>query len=636
IAAHFTPKDAEPARVSLEATVTFQDPGLTIFLRDETGVTFVRASRDTPRVNRGERLRIEGETHNGLIIGGIRPSRIERIAGGAKVGARAVTPEDLASGRFHYHWVSLTGVVRAVRGEGENAATVLLNTGGKTVELRVDESLPEAATLVDADIRVNGLAAGDINDRRQLVMPYVRVGGNADIEIVKAPPADPFAAPVVPLGELRGAGGGGHRVRIRGVALAAPTAGGLFLRDAERAVFVQTDATDVKAGDVVEALGFAGMGNFSAQLSDAVCRVAGSEVAPAPIGVTAKELTDGTDADLIVVDARIVQRFDRESYSELMAQAGTVNLTIFPAGKAPAEVQADSLVRITGLCRVAGSRSDGYRAKPNAYHVWLRSGDDLVLLRGSPWWNSQRLALGLAGVALLAFAALIWGMLLRRQVGRQLSVIEAKAQREAVAEERQRIAREFHDTLEQELAGLSLRLDATTARVTDEKARALLDQQRRLLMRLQTEARDFVWDLRDASRQEAPLDVALRSLVEHLQANTTTPLHFQQEGKVPPLPALVQHHLLRVTREAVNNAIKYANATRIGISLRASAAALHLGIEDDGRGFDPAAADALEGHFGIQGMRERAKKLGTSLEIQSVTGTGTRIGLTLALPVALA
>jgi signal transduction histidine kinase len=378
------------------------------------------------------------------------------------------------------------------------------------------------------------------------------------------------------------------------------------------------------------------MGNFSAQLSDAVCRVVDSGAAPPPLSVTAKDLTDGADAELIAVDARVVQRFDRESHSELMMQAGTVNLTVFPPGKAPPEVQADSLVRITGLCRVAGSRSDGYRAKPNAYHVWLRSEDDLVLLRGSPWWNSQRLALGLAGVALLAFTALVWVVLLRRQVGRQLSVIEAKAQREAVAEERQRIAREFHDTLEQELAGLSLRLDATTARVTDEKARTLLAQQRRLLMRLQTEARDFVWDLRDASRQEAPLDVALRSLVDHLQANTTTPLHFRQEGTNPPLPALVQHHLLRITREAVNNAIKYANASRIGVSLRTSAAALHLGIEDDGRGFDPAAADALEGHFGIQGMRERAKKLGTSLEIQSAPGTGTRIGLTLALPFAFA
>src|SRR5689334_8816316 len=70
IAAHVTPKDAEPAMVALEATVTYQDPGLTIFLQDDTGVTFIRGAKDNPKVSRGERLRIDGETHNGLIIGG--------------------------------------------------------------------------------------------------------------------------------------------------------------------------------------------------------------------------------------------------------------------------------------------------------------------------------------------------------------------------------------------------------------------------------------------------------------------------------------------------------------------------------------------------------------------------------------
>jgi signal transduction histidine kinase len=310
-----------------------------------------------------------------------------------------------------------------------------------------------------------------------------------------------------------------------------------------------------------------------------------------------------------------------------------VDLTIVLPGKAPADVQAESSVRVTGLCRVTGSRSDSYRAKPNAYRIWVRTMDDLVVLRRSPWWDSRTLALGLASVAALAFAALIWIALLRRQVGRQLSVIEAKAQREAIIEERQRIAREFHDTLEQELAGLSLRLDATTARVTDEKARTLLDQQRRLLMRLQTEARDFVWDLRDPSRQDAPLDGALRSLIEHLQVNTTTPLHFQKEGDIPPLPPIVQHHLLRITREAVNNAIKYAQASRIDVTLRNSVDALHLAIVDDGRGFDLGEASALEGHFGLRGMRERAKKLGAAFEVLCEPGKGTRIVLTLAPPV---
>jgi len=634
IAAHITPKDAQPAQVSLDATVTFQDPELTIFLSDETGVTFIRGTRNNPRVNRGERLHIGGETHDGLIIGGIKPSRIERLGEGKSVTAREVSPEDLASGRFHYHWVNITGVGRAVRSEGENTSTIVVNVAGRNIELRVDESIPDAASLVDAELRVQGLAAGDINDRRQLVMPYLRVGGSADIAILKAAPADPFGAPVVPVAGLGTAGDGGHRVKIRGVALAGPMAGGLFLRDAGRSVFVRTEATEVNAGDAVEALGFTEMGSFSTQLSDAICRVVGAREPPVPLNVTEKELTNGTDAELITVEARVLQRIDRDSHAELLAQAGAVNLTVIVPNRVPAEAQAESVVRITGLCRVAGMRSGGYRARPTAYTVWLRTADDLVLLRRTPWWNSQRLAVGLASVAALASAAFIWVVLLRRQVGRQLAVIEAKAQREAITEERQRIAREFHDTLEQELAGLSLRLDATTARVTDEKARALLEQQRRLLMRLQTEARDFVWDLRDPSRQGAELDVALRSLIEHLQVNTITALHFQKEGAPPMVPPLVQHHLLRIAREAVNNAVKYAQASRIDVTLRSAPGAVHLAISDDGKGFVLEEAARLEGHFGIRGMRERARKLGAKFEVRSECGKGTRIDLTLALPVA--
>jgi len=234
-----------------------------------------------------------------------------------------------------------------------------------------------------------------------------------------------------------------------------------------------------------------------------------------------------------------------------------------------------------------------------------------------------------AGVAVLAFT---WIVLLRGQVEKQLALLQGQAQAAATREERQRIAREFHDTLEQELAGLSLRLDAAASRVSDEKARGLLEQQRRLLSRLQSETHDFVWDLRDPSRQDAPLGEALKSLLDHLQSGTATPLRLSGEGVVPTLLPLVQHHLLRIAREAVNNAVKYANAKSIEISLNSKPDLLRLAIADDGGGFDLASAETLEGHFGIRGMKERAGKIGAALQIKSEAGKGTRVELTLTLP----
>ena len=500
------------------------------------------------------------------------------------------------------------------------------------MELRFDEAPVDAKALLDAELRVRGLAAGDINDRRQLVTPYLRVGSMSDVEIVKPPLVEPFTAPVVPLAGLQQAIAGAHRVKIQGVALGRAQDGGVFLREQDRSVFVQTHAPEVAAGDVVEALGFPEMGVFSAQLSDAECRVLSRQDAPVPLAVTTKELADGTDADLITVAARVLQRSDQESRTELMTQAGGVSLNVILPNLAAEAVQADSQVQITGLCRVTATRSDGYRAKPTSYRVWVQGDDGLALLQPAPWWTSQRLAIGFGSVAALASVAFLWAALLRRQVGRQLDVIHAKAQREAIAEERQRIAREFHDTLEQELAGLSLRLDAATPRVTDEKARTLLEQQRKLLQRLQTETRDFVWDLRDTSRADVPLDVALPSLLAHLQINTVTPLRFSSTGPVPRLPVLVQHHLMRIAREAVNNALKYSKASSVEVTLGSTEGRLTLTIGDEGAGFDVETALTMEGHFGIRGMMERGRKIGAELQVVSEPGRGARITVSLPLP----
>lgn len=628
IAAHVTPEDGQPPAVLLEATVTFLDPGNTIFLQDDTGVTFIRAAKNNPRPPIGERIRVQGVTHNGLIIGGIKPDTIDYLGQGPPLVPREVTPDDLASGKYHYHYVTLTGVGRSLHRVGENALTLRLFSGAKAVEVRFDEAPAELPIWTDAELRVRGLAAGDINDRRELVMPYIRLRSIEDVEVLKPAPDDSFEAPPVALPELQRAIARAHRVKIRGVALSSPIAGGVFLRQEDDSVFVQTEDTGISAGDVVEALGFPEMGIFSAYLADAECRVVGSEATPQPTVESTRALQDGLDAELITVEVSVLQRMDRDQTTELVTQAGPVSINVtFPA-LLPREVQSGALLKVTGLARVTATRSAGYRANPTAYRLWLRGREDLVILQSTPWWNSERIGLAFAGVMTVALLAFIWIAMLRRQVSRQLAVIEAKAQREAIMEERQRIAREFHDTLEQELAGLSLRLDAALPRVADAKAQDLLDQQRRLLRRLQSDTRDFVWDLRDVSRQDAPLDTALRSLVEHLQVNTSVPLKFECAVAEPKVPPLVQHHLLRITREAVNNALKYAQAGSVVVSLTDEGnERLTLSVSDDGRGFDPSAAQALDGHFGIRGMQERARKIGAELKVDSRPGDGTRVSV---------
>jgi signal transduction histidine kinase len=281
-------------------------------------------------------------------------------------------------------------------------------------------------------------------------------------------------------------------------------------------------------------------------------------------------------------------------------------------------------------------------AIPTAYTVWLPRPEDLVVLSLPPWWTPGRVvaavATGLAAVAAAAAVAAVWIVLLKRQVGHQLRVIEDKLQAEAIAEERRRIAREFHDTLDQGLAALALRMDVAAHAATDDRASAVLRQQRQVLSRLQTEARDFLWDLRDPVHVEGSLADSIRAQLKLLEPLSRAPLDFTHDGPPteaePHLPAAVQHHLLRIVREAVSNAIKYAGATRIAVRLETTpsnggAAPVRISVVDDGTGFDVAARAAAEGHFGIRGMQERAARIDAVLTIESGSGRGTLVTVTL-------
>jgi signal transduction histidine kinase len=297
---------------------------------------------------------------------------------------------------------------------------------------------------------------------------------------------------------------------------------------------------------------------------------------------------------------------------------------------------------VTGVCRVTAAQGSNYRAVPTAYTIWLKSPDDLAVQSLPPWWTSRRIALavtaGLAAAAVAAAVAIGWILLLKRQVRNQLRVIEGKLQAEAVAEERRRIAREFHDTLDQGLAALALRIDVAAHGAADDRAREILQQQRQVLSRLQTESRDFLWDLRDPVHAEGSLPDSIQAQLRLLEPLAPLPLEFETDGLPvvggPYLPAAMQHQLLRIVREAVHNAIKYAHAARIVVRLDTQppdggVGIVRIGIRDDGVGFDVAARSAAEGHFGIRGMQERALRMGAELRIESRPDEGTLVLVTL-------
>jgi signal transduction histidine kinase len=200
-----------------------------------------------------------------------------------------------------------------------------------------------------------------------------------------------------------------------------------------------------------------------------------------------------------------------------------------------------------------------------------------------------------------------------------------RAQQAATLEERQRLARDLHDAVTQTLFSASLIaevLPQLMARDPDEGQRRA-SQLRDLTRGALAEMRNLLLELRPGALTEVGLQDLLAQLVEAMASRSHTAIRLEVHGQVGRLPGDVQIALYRLAQESLANVVKHARARSASVSLRAEAEGLTLRIEDDGRGFDPAAPSP--GHLGLAVMRERAAAVGASLEVDSRPGTGTRV-----------
>lgn len=625
--------------VHFHAVVTLVEPERTIFLRDETGACFIRWNKNLPELHAGQEIEIQGVTYPGLYLAGIGGAKVTILDEGNPLVPRRITYEQLASGQYHYDWVEVRGIVRSIT-PSDKYSVVKLALGNGTLDVYpvTDEAAPDEH-LVDAMVRVSGIAAGYINDRRQLVAPHLRVRSLSDVTVLDPAPEEPFAIDTTPVAELlRFAPNGraGHRVKVRGVVTQQEPGSAVYLRDNVQGLRVRTTSAETfEPGQIVDALGFPAMGTLSAELEDAVLRRTGEATAVSPTTAPIKDLAAGKfDGDFVEVQADVRDIvLDRDRLRLTMQAGDTIFQAVIHSAAVHCEIPAaGARVRLNGICQVteATQPTRSFSTRARAFEILLDGSPfSIRILRRPPWWTTQRLAIATASLLGLAVMALIWAALLRQQVRRQTALIREQVEAVTIADERQRIAREFHDTLEQELVGVSLRLDAATARAEDSKLRELLTGTQRLVQQLQAGARSFVWNLRDRSLATQPLAEAIRSAVENVTAGRQ--LEILTLGEAVRVPEVIGHELLRVAQEATANAVKHGGARRIAITLDFTAAPrMHLEIEDDGAGFDPT-APVPAGHFGLIGMRERVEKLGGEFHLRSESSKGTTVEVVVPL-----
>jgi len=205
----------------------------------------------------------------------------------------------------------------------------------------------------------------------------------------------------------------------------------------------------------------------------------------------------------------------------------------------------------------------------------------------------------------------------------------------ATLAERSRLAGEIHDSVQQGLSGTILHLETTmTHPALAPEVHSELNIIRSMLSYSREEVQQAVWNLESPLLQNSTLGEALRKLAGYISTGLIK-IKVIAHAEPASLDPAIQHNLLRMAQEAITNAVKHAAASLIEVTLQANPDSVLLSVTDNGQGFDPVARSQVEGHFGLRGLRSRAKSIKAQLEILSSPGAGTIVRVNVPLKTIL-
>lgn len=225
----------------------------------------------------------------------------------------------------------------------------------------------------------------------------------------------------------------------------------------------------------------------------------------------------------------------------------------------------------------------------------------------------------------------------RRELIEQLeaaqSELAAAERREGILEERQRLARDIHDTLAQGFTSIVMHLEAAEQALPEDLniLQKHLDQARSTARSSLDQARQVVQDLRPDLLAGKSLPDAIQRATQRWQADTDIPIAIQVTGDVVPSPSLIEVALLRATQEALNNIRKHSGATHVRVTLSYMGDMIMLDVQDNGVGLDGAEPSRFSGGFGLQAMRERIAQCGGTVLLESDDGEGTTVTISVPL-----
>jgi len=648
------------------------DPeGIAFVIQDETEGIYVQGPAEQVKgLERGDLLEIEGITDPGGFAPYVVAREVRKVGRGVIPEPVRVSLDDLNTGQMDAKWVEISGIVRTIepkaprdsappppgtryatpaKGEAwpdEAKVKLKLASDSARVTVQINQDLkPE--DYVDAEVRIRGLCFNLHNYNRQFMRPFVQVPRGVEVVIEKAPGGTSFSGQPRPVASLlqfeQLSGGRGHRVHVRGVVVHHRPGTALWVRDRDRSLRVETAHREaLQPGDEVDVVGFPARGEYSAMLEEAMVRKLSAQAPPAPHRLTDLPGALQNDADLVQLEARLadVRRFDDGLALTLDWHRTSVRAQMrFPDdAPIPAEWLPGSVVRVSGICSVIADDGGplGGLWEPRSFQLQLRSPADLVVVEPPPWWNAERIVYVLSAFLALAVGAVALVMFASRRRLQDQEHRRAMAETEftAILSERNRVAREIHDTLSQSLGAISVQLELarTHAAEISAAARHHLSLAHKLARAALADARDSIWNMRSQVLEKGDLGEALEGILRQMTDGTGVVPEMRVEGTRRRLPPVVENNLLRIGQEAITNAAKHARPSRINVELVFAGRTVRLAVEDDGLGFvvgEQPSGDRRS--FGLVGIKERAELLGGSCEIRSAPGQGTRLVVAISI-----
>jgi signal transduction histidine kinase len=609
-------------------------------LQDETsGIYLTRSSDEVARLHPGDEIEVTGTSDPGSFAPSVIVTTMRKLGVKPLPEPRKITFGELLSGRFEAQWVELVGIVRYCEPSPNDPRKLRIELATGEGRLVLRWNVPKVpAPLVDAEIRVRGVCYYLANKNRQLLSPMLAIPHDVRIQIETPAPADPFSEPLHALDSLMHFapdGSYGHRVHVRGVVTRYQPGEFIFIRDGELALRVQTSQWgELKPGDKVEISGFPKEGNYSPMLEESIFRKQASEVPPPPVRLEKLADAGRLDANLVELDGILDKQYPSwAEFFEFHTDTGMNFQALLrnDEKKTVSSLPAGGRFKVVGICstdRGSYGLSSGL-SEPGSFQILLRSMNDLTLINPPPWWTRQRTIRALAatiGISVCGCVAIVFlaGRRLREQEGRRLA---AENEFALLFTERNRMAREIHDTLAQGLGSISIHVEFLKNRLKESPPEIIkhLEITRDLVRHSLADARNAIWDMRAQALQEGDLVSALDTTMKQLTEGSTISARLTVTGQPRRISSPMENDLLHIGQEALCNAIKHAGAKKIELNLDFGKDEICLSVTDDGCGFAPEQSPPRTDSFGIIGMKERVQQLRGQLLVQSSLGAGTQI-----------